>query len=80
MIQWWQLHPIIAPLPKGFMDEDKSHKEAKEWMNRATEHIDKLEEALIRISCDCEQNQCYYDHVREHCPHNIAADALYGDK
>jgi len=50
MIKWWELHPIIAPLPKGFMGENASHKEAKDWMNRATDRIAELEEALREIA------------------------------
>jgi hypothetical protein len=50
MIEWWQLHPMIAPLPRGFADEDTSHKKAKEWMNRATDRIDELEAALRRLA------------------------------
>lgn len=46
MFKWWQLHPMIAPLPRGFADEDTSHKRAKDWMNRATDHIEALEAAL----------------------------------
>jgi len=50
MDKWWNFHPIIAPLPRGFMDDDRSHKEAKEWMNRATDEIERLHarEALLR--------------------------------
>lgn len=42
MDKWWDFHPIITPLPRGFMDDDDSHKEAKEWMNRATDEIESL--------------------------------------
>jgi hypothetical protein len=44
MFQWYHLHPIIAPLPKGFMDNDPSHKEAKKWMLRATDELDRMAE------------------------------------
>ena len=47
MLEWWQLHPIIAPLPRGFMDTDKSHAEAKAWMNKATYEIERLRAALM---------------------------------
>lgn len=50
MFKWWQLHPMIAPLPRGFADEDTSHKRAKDWMNRATDHIEALEAALSELS------------------------------
>ncbi len=46
MIPWWQLHPLIAPLPRSFMDSDTSHKQAKEWMHAATEEIERLTEEL----------------------------------
>lgn len=49
MRKWWHLHPIIAPLPKEFMDNDPSHKEAKEWMLRATEDLDRMEAWLELI-------------------------------
>jgi hypothetical protein len=52
MFKWWQLHPMIAPLPRGFADEDTSHKQAKEWMNRATDHIEQLEAALDQLLDD----------------------------
>jgi hypothetical protein len=50
MVKWWQFHPIIAPLPKGFFDEDKSHAEAKAWMRRATNYIEKLEAENQRLT------------------------------
>lgn len=46
MIKWHQLHPMIAPLPKGFFDDDTSHQEAKDWMDRATDYITRLEDLL----------------------------------
>lgn len=42
MMDWYNFHPIIAPLPKGFNDKDSSHKEAQEWMNKATDEIERL--------------------------------------
>jgi hypothetical protein len=50
MIKWWQFHPMIAPLPKGFFDEDKSHAEAKAWMHRATNYIEQLEAENERLT------------------------------
>ena len=47
--KWWLFHPIIAPLPHGFMPEDKSHQHAYNWMRRATVRIEKLEAALLVI-------------------------------
>jgi hypothetical protein len=42
-MKWWQLHPIIAPYPPEWIHEEKSRKDAKEWMNMATDHIEQLE-------------------------------------
>ena len=47
--KWWKWHPIIAPLPRGFMDEDKSHKETREWMKSATAHIEAQEAEIERL-------------------------------
>lgn len=44
--KWWRFHPIIAPLPQGFLDGNTSHKDAREWMKRATAHIEELEKRL----------------------------------
>jgi hypothetical protein len=55
MIKWWQFHPIIAPLPKGSFDEDRSHVDAKAWMRRATNYIEQLEaenERLTKLTKD----------------------------
>ena len=55
MVKWWQFHPIIAPLPKGFFDEDQSHVDAKAWMRRATNYIEQLEaenERLTKLTKD----------------------------
>jgi hypothetical protein len=50
MIKWWQFHPIIAPLPKGSFDEDRSHVDAKAWMRRATNYIEQLEAENERLT------------------------------
>lgn len=42
---------------------------------QAADRIEALEEALIGISCDCNDG-CYYDHVFAYCPHQLARAAL----
>jgi hypothetical protein len=49
MAGWWMLRPIIAPLPHGFMDDDRSHKEAREWMNKAADEIERLRAREARL-------------------------------
>ena len=48
-MEWWNWHPMPAPLPRGFMDDDTSHKETKEWMDRATNYINELHEKIENL-------------------------------
>jgi hypothetical protein len=48
-MKWWQLHPIIAPYPPEWIHEEKSRKDAKEWMNTATDQIEQLEAENARL-------------------------------
>ena len=48
-MKWWQFHPIIAPYPRDWIHEENMRKDAKAWMNMATDHIEQLEAALREI-------------------------------
>lgn len=53
MMDWWNLHPITAPLPKGFMDGDTSHKETRDWMQQATLEIERLRAVIKYLDVCC---------------------------
>lgn len=44
-----------APLPRGFNDGDTSHKETKDWMNRATDYIDELHERIDELEKELDE-------------------------
>jgi len=61
---------------------DKNHRHVEDMKIKiceAADRIEKLEEALCEIACDC-SDACYYDHVIAHCPHKQARTALEGKK
>ncbi len=78
-MKWWQFHPIIAPYPRDWIHEENMRKDAKAWMNMATDHIEQLEAALLsyyRYVCPTCGGRCC---VVQSCPENLARAAL-GEK
>ena len=76
-MKWWQFHPIIAPYPRDWIHEENMRKDAKAWMNMATDHIEQLEAALREIACDGEDCHCQ---APQYCSYGIARAALRGKK